>query len=74
MPMDFLARIEDASFPLAARTEADIHCVAVLHAAQLVEAVLPPSKSEPGGRVAVILRITPRGRAELSRRAQKLRA
>ena len=68
MPMDFLKRIEDASFPLAVRSEGDIHCAAVLAAAQLVEVVLPPSGSEgTPRRVAVILRITPRGRAELNR-------
>jgi len=66
MPMDFLARIEEASFPLAVRDEGDIHCAAVLHAAQLVEAMLPPAQSEPGSRVAIILRITPLGRARLN--------
>lgn len=66
MPMNFLRRIEDASFPLAIQTDADIQCAAVLAAAQLVEARLP----EPGtgdGQGGVILRITPLGRAELKR-------
>ncbi|MBJ2158444.1 hypothetical protein [Variovorax sp. IB41] len=68
MPMDFLQRIEEASFPLAVRSEDDIRRAAVLAAAQLVEAVLPPSSSEGAEqRVAVILRITPRGRTELNR-------
>ena len=68
MPMNFLGRIEDASFPLAVRSEDDIRCAAVLAAAQLVEAVLPPAVSEGAAqRVAVILRITPLGRAELNR-------
>ncbi|MET3395990.1 hypothetical protein [Variovorax atrisoli] len=66
MPMDFLRRIEEASFPLAIHEEADIQRAAVLVAAQLIEANLPePGKGE--GRGAVILRITPMGRAELSR-------
>jgi hypothetical protein len=70
MPLDFLRRIEDASFPLAVKAEGDIRCAAVLAAAEFVEAVLPPSGSEgegDGKRVAVILRITPLGRSELSR-------
>jgi hypothetical protein len=64
--MDFLRRIEDASFPLAIHEEADIQCAAVLVAAHLVEASLP-EPGDPLGQVAVILRITPMGRAELSR-------
>lgn len=71
MPMDFLASIEEASFPLAVRDEGGIHCAAVLHAAQLVEAMLPPSQSEPGSRVAIILRITPLGRAHLNAKARE---
>ena len=66
MPMDFLRRIEDASFPLAIHEQADIECAAVLAAADLVEANLP----DPGdatGRGGVVLRITPLGRAELKR-------
>ncbi|CAA2105966.1 hypothetical protein VVAX_03515 [Variovorax paradoxus] len=66
MPMNFLRRIENASFPLLIHEEADIHCAAVLAAAQLLEANLP----EPGqlaDQGAVILRITPMGRAELRR-------
>jgi hypothetical protein len=41
MPMDFLRRIEHASFPLAIEDENDINCVAVLAAAKLVEAHVP---------------------------------
>jgi len=66
MPMDFLRRIEDASFPLLISDEADIQCAAVLAAAQLVEANLP-EPGEPANKGAVILRITPMGRAELRR-------
>jgi len=66
MPMNFLRRIEDASFPLPIHEEADIQCAAVLAAAGLVEANLPgPNNTE--GRGGVILRITPLGRAELKR-------
>ncbi|WP_285410884.1 hypothetical protein [Variovorax sp. efr-133-TYG-130] len=66
MPLDFLRRIEDATFPLAVLDEGDIQCAAVLAAAELIEANLP----EPGdavARSALILRITPLGRAELAR-------
>lgn len=66
MPMNFLRRIEAASFPFVIHNESDIRCAAVLAAAELVEANLP----EPGdstGRAGVILRITPTGRAELNR-------
>lgn len=66
MPMNFLRRIEDATFPLTVFEQSDVDCAAVLVAAELIEANLP----EPGDDarpVAVILRITPLGRAELSR-------
>jgi hypothetical protein len=70
MPMDFLRRIEEASFPLAVLEEADIQCAAVLAAANFIEARLP----DPGERLkrsALILRITPLGRAELARLRQQ---
>ncbi|PIF78370.1 hypothetical protein CLU95_5556 [Variovorax sp. 54] len=72
MPMDFLERIEDASFPMAVRDEADIHCATMLVAAHLIEAVLPPAASGTGGRVAVLLLITPKGRAALRLRRDEL--
>jgi hypothetical protein len=68
MPMNFLRRIEDASFPLAIREEADIQCAAVLVAARLVEAnLLVPTAPRAAGRGGMILRITPEGRAGLDR-------
>ena len=66
MPMNFLRRIEDASFPLAIHEQADIQCAAVLVAAGLIEANLP-GPDGTAGRGGVILRITPQGRAELNR-------
>jgi hypothetical protein len=66
MAMNFLRRIADASFPLLINEEADMQCTAVLAAAQLVEANLP-EPGEPLHKGAVILRITPMGRAELRR-------
>jgi hypothetical protein len=66
LPMDFLRRIEHASFPLIIHEERDIQCAAVLLAANLVEANLaePNDSSAP---LSVILRITPLGRAQLNR-------
>lgn len=51
MPMDFLRRIEDASFPLAIHEEVEIQCAAVLVAAGLIEANLPDldDAGKPGG-------------------------
>lgn len=66
MPMNFLRRIENASFPLAIHQESDIECAAVLVAANLVEANLPEA-GDGAGCGGVILRITPLGRAELNR-------
>jgi len=66
MRMDFLRRIEDVSFPILITDEADIQCTAVPAAVQLVEANLP-EPGEPADKGAVILRITPMGRAELRR-------
>lgn len=66
MPMNFLRRIENASFPLLIQDETDVQCAAVLAAAQLVEANLP-EPGAPTDKGAVILRITPMGRAELRR-------
>ncbi|MDH6170033.1 hypothetical protein M2282_005203 [Variovorax boronicumulans] len=74
MPMDFLRRIEDAAFPLTVRSESEIDCAAVLAAAELIEAVLPPpGREDIDDRVAVIVRITFMGRAELNRLRQKER-
>ncbi|RQO56591.1 hypothetical protein DBV14_10815 [Variovorax sp. KBW07] len=68
MPMDFLRRIENASFPLAVTDTTDIHNVAVLAAAELIEAVLPPATEDAAdNKPAIVLRITPMGRSELKR-------
>lgn len=71
MPMDFLKRIEDASFPLALSEASDIRCAVVLAAADLIEANLPPADVPLEGAHAVILRITPQGRAALSKAERK---
>lgn len=71
MPMDFLRRIEDAVFPLEVTDLKDIHSAAVLVAAGLIEADIPPEVDSPT-RPAVVARITPIGMAELSRMSAKL--
>jgi hypothetical protein len=54
--------------PLAVEEEIDINCVAVLAAAELIEAHLPPVSPETNLTHGVtVVRITPLGRAELQR-------
>lgn len=69
MPMDYLRRIEAATFPLRVEDSTDINNVAVLKAAGLVEAELEDApSSDPASReVAVVQRITPLGRVTLER-------
>ena len=72
MPLDYLHKIEQLGLPLIVDDESDIRCVAVLLAAGLVDAAVPPPSAgdEPGGvqLPAVVKKITPLGRAELLRR------
>jgi hypothetical protein len=66
MPMDFLRKIEKAVFPLAVEDFADANNVAVLKAAGLVEAELIEAVAgDPDTCCAVVIRITPEGRAAL---------
>lgn len=67
MPMDFLRRIKDAEFPLELRDEADIRNAIVLEAAELIEAQLPAADAPLVDASAIVLRITPQGRAAISR-------
>lgn len=71
MPMDFLRRIEDATFPLEVTDLKDIHSAAVLVAAGLIEADIPPEVDSPT-RPAVVVQITPMGRVALGRMRAKL--
>lgn len=66
MPMDFLRRIENVSFPLVITDEKDIRNAIVLEAAELIKAQLPDPDKLPGSRPAVIFGITPEGRNVLS--------
>lgn len=67
MPMDFLRKIENADFPLAIEEFSDINNVTVLKAAGLIEAELSEAvDGDPDTCCAVVLRITPAGRAALA--------
>ncbi|MGJ7615657.1 MULTISPECIES: hypothetical protein [unclassified Variovorax] len=72
MPLDYLRKIEHVGLPLLVDDENDIRCIAVLLAAGLLDAAVPPPSA--GGEAdgvqlpAVVKKITPLGRAELSRR------
>lgn len=65
-PMNFLRRIEKASFPVTIHDDADIRHAKALAAASLVEANLP-ERGAGEGRSGVIMWITPSGWAELER-------
>lgn len=68
MPLDYLRKIKDAAFPLEVTDESEIRNVAVLAAAGFIEAALPPPAQGTCGQTATVLRITPLGSAELSRK------
>lgn len=72
MPLDYLRKIGNSVFPLRIDDPAEINSVAVLNAAGLVEAMLPPAsrtgQSPQKFRQAVILRVTPLGRTALVER------
>lgn len=70
MPLDYLRKIEHAGLPLLVDDMSEINCIAVLVAAGMLEAVLPPpgptqDAARDGQLPAVVKLITPRGRAEL---------
>ncbi|WP_208508200.1 hypothetical protein [Variovorax paradoxus] len=67
MPMDFLRRIKDSQFPLALHDEADIRNAIVLEAAGLIEAQLPSPDVPLTHGASIIFRITPEGRAAISK-------
>lgn len=64
MARDFLRKIEHAAFPIEAREPQDIRNAAVLRAAGMLEAILPPEPFDAHS-AGTILGITPLGRAEL---------
>lgn len=69
MPLDYLRKIGQSAFPLRIDDPAEINSVAVLNAAGMVEATLPPpcrTRQNPQKfRQAVVLRVTPLGRTAL---------
>ena len=68
MPRDYLQQIEHAAFPLRVEEPSAIGCIHVLRAAGMVEAAITPSR-EPGKdyELAIVHRITVKGRDELER-------
>ena len=72
MPLDYLRKIGNSVFPLRIDDPTEINSVAVLNAAGMVEATLPPPcrtrQSPQKFRQAVVLRVTPLGRTALVER------
>lgn len=68
MAREFLRRIAVAVLPIEVENIRDIRTAAVLRAAGMLEAVLPPEPVD-NHSTATILSITPLGRAELRREA-----
>ncbi|KAL0630274.1 hypothetical protein Q9L58_010879 [Maublancomyces gigas] len=68
MPRDFLRKIEWVDLPIEVRSPRDIRSAAVLRAAGMLEAIVPPEPFDERS-VGTILKITPLGRAELRRDA-----
>ncbi|WP_070059878.1 hypothetical protein ACFJIS_31895 [Variovorax boronicumulans] len=66
MPLDYLRRIGNSTFPLHTEDPSEINSVAVLEAAGMVEATLPPiCRARQKLRQATVLRVTPLGRTAL---------
>jgi hypothetical protein len=69
MPLDYLRKIGHSVFPLRIDDPAEINSVAVLNAAGMVEAMLPPPCRTRQVQLkftqAIILRVTPLGRTAL---------
>lgn len=69
MPLDYLRKIGKLAFPLRIDDPAEINAVAVLNAAGMVEATLPPvcraRRMQLKLTQAVVLRVTPLGRTAL---------
>lgn len=69
MPLDYLRKIGNSVFPLRIDDPGEINSVAVLKAAGMVEATLPPvcrtRQIQQKTRQAVVLRVTPLGRTAL---------
>ncbi|RQO60235.1 hypothetical protein DBV14_06620 [Variovorax sp. KBW07] len=72
MPLDYLRKIGHSVFPLHIEDPAEINSVAVLNAAGMVEAMLPPTcrarQPQLKFKQAVVLRVTPLGQTALVER------
>ena len=69
MPMELLRRLASQELPAALYAPADLDCLRVLRAADLVEALIPPVETLEGGahvhKAAQVMRITSKGRSAL---------
>lgn len=69
MPLDYLREIGKSAFPLRIEDPEEINAVAVLNAAGMVEATLPPvcraRRTQLQLTQAVVLRVTPLGQTAL---------
>ncbi|MGJ7499446.1 hypothetical protein ACSFBF_03715 [Variovorax sp. ZT5P49] len=69
MPLDYLRKIGNSVFPLRVDDPTEINSVAVLNAAGMVEATLPPAcrarQTHQKFKQAVVLRVTPLGQTAL---------
>ena len=74
MPMELLRRLASQELPTALYAPADIDCLRVLRAAELVAALIPPVETMEGGaqihKAAQVLCITPKGRRALADEAE----
>lgn len=68
MPRGFLRKIEHVPLPIEVADPRDIRNAAVLCAAGMLEAIVPPEPFDDGS-TSTILKITPLGRLELKRDA-----
>lgn len=70
MPMELLRRLASQELPAALYAPADIDCLRVLRAADLVAAMIPPVETLEGGaqfhKAAQVLYITRKGRRALA--------
>lgn len=67
MPREYLKKIEHAAFPLRSEDEHEIECIYILRAAGMLEAAVTPGKGPDRFELAVVYRITLKGRHELDR-------
>ena len=76
MPYELLKRLCSAQLPEKIDDPAEIDKLQVLRAAQLIEVDIPLAQAERGGHCyagnAIVMRVTPKGRAAASRSTRAL--